>query len=43
MKTELPLITLGLTCFNAEDTILFALESAISQTYPNTEVIVVDD
>jgi len=43
MKNELPLITIGITCFNSEDTILRALDSAISQTYPHLEVIVVDD
>lgn len=43
MNNELPLITIGITCFNSEDTILRALNSAISQTYSNLEVIVVDD
>jgi glycosyltransferase involved in cell wall biosynthesis len=43
MNNQLPLITIGITCFNSEDTILRALDSAISQTYPNIEVIVVDD
>ena len=43
MNNELPLITIGITCFNSEDTILRALNSAVSQTYPKLEVIVVDD
>lgn len=43
MNNKLPLITIGITCFNSENTILRALNSAISQTYPNLEVIVVDD
>lgn len=43
MSNQLPLITIGITCFNSEDTILRALDSAVSQTYPNLEVVVVDD
>jgi glycosyltransferase involved in cell wall biosynthesis len=38
-----PLITIGITCFNATDTILRALRSALSQDWANLEVIVVDD
>jgi glycosyltransferase involved in cell wall biosynthesis len=38
-----PLVTVGLTCFNAADTILRALESAQSQSWPNIEILVVDD
>lgn len=38
-----PLITIGLTCYNAERSIGAALESALAQDWPNTEVIVVDD
>ena len=30
-------------CYNAEDTIDRAVESALAQTYPKTEIIVVDD
>lgn len=37
------LVTVGVTCFNAEDTIARALDSARSQNWPNTEIIVVDD
>ena len=38
-----PLITIGITCFNAEDTILRAIWSAQKQHYPNFEIVVVDD
>ena len=38
-----PLITIGVTCFNAEDTIVRAIESAQKQTYPNFEIVIVDD
>lgn len=40
---EYPLITIALTCFNAEDTIERAIDSALCQTWPNKEIIVVDD
>ncbi len=38
-----PLVTVGLTAFNAEETIERALASALSQTWRPIEVIVVDD
>ncbi|NCC52303.1 MAG: glycosyltransferase [Spartobacteria bacterium] len=38
-----PLITIGLTCFNAADTIERAIRSAARQTWPNTEIVIVDD
>jgi glycosyltransferase involved in cell wall biosynthesis len=38
-----PLITIGLTCFNAADTIGRAVESALRQDWPNKEVLIVDD
>jgi len=38
-----PLITIGIAAFNAEDTIIEALESAITQTWRNKEIIIVDD
>jgi glycosyltransferase involved in cell wall biosynthesis len=38
-----PLITLGVTCFNAATTIRRAVLSAIRQDWPNKEIIVVDD
>ena len=41
--TPPPLITIGMTCFNAEDTISRALKSAIQQTWKNFEIIIVDD
>lgn len=37
------LITIGITCFNAADTIVRAVESALEQDWPSLEVIVVDD
>jgi glycosyltransferase involved in cell wall biosynthesis len=40
---QLPLITVGITCFNAADTIGRAIESAMKQEWPNKEIIVVDD
>lgn len=41
--SQAPLITIGLTCYNAEDTIIDAIESCFNQDWPNIEVIVVDD
>jgi glycosyltransferase involved in cell wall biosynthesis len=38
-----PLITIGLTCFEAEDTIRRAVESALEQTWTAREIVVVDD
>jgi len=38
-----PLVTVGVTCYNAEDTIARALDSARAQKWPNTEIVVVDD
>ncbi len=38
-----PLITIGITCFQARDTIAKAVQSAIDQDWPNFEVIIVDD
>jgi glycosyltransferase involved in cell wall biosynthesis len=38
-----PLITIGLTCYNAADTISRALRSALGQDWPNFEVLIVDD
>jgi len=39
----LPLITIGLTCYNAADTITRAVNSAIDQTWSNREILIVDD
>ena len=36
-------VTIGITCFNARDTILRAIDSALAQDWPEIEVIVVDD
>ncbi len=38
-----PKITIGITCYNASDSIDRAINSALAQTYLNTEIIVVDD
>ena len=38
-----PLITFGITCYNARDSIRGAVESALTQTWPVREIIVVDD
>lgn len=40
---NIPLVTVGLTCFNAENTISRAVTSALAQDWPNFEVIIVDD
>lgn len=40
---KLPLITVGVTCFNASPNIKQALDSALAQDWPHLEVIVVDD
>lgn len=39
----MPLVTIGITCFNAADTIERAVRSALSQNWPNFEVVIVDD
>src|SRR5208283_5320153 len=38
-----PLVTVAIPCYNAEATVRFALESVISQTFQDFEIIVVDD
>lgn len=38
-----PLVTVGITCFNAEDTIERAISSAAGQNWPNLEIVIVDD
>lgn len=38
-----PLITIGITAFNAVDTLALAIECALGQTWPNKEIIIVDD
>lgn len=43
MSKATPLISIGVTCYNAASTIDGALESAARQDWPNLEIIVVDD
>lgn len=38
-----PLITIGITAYNAQDSIVRAVESARAQEWPNKEIIVYDD
>ena len=38
-----PLITIGLPCFNAQDTVERAIDACLAQHWPNLEVIIVDD
>lgn len=41
--TNKPLITIGITAFNAANNIHTAVESALTQNWPNTEIIIIDD
>ncbi len=36
-------VTIGITCYNAVATLVQAIESALTQNYPDFEVVVVDD
>lgn len=38
-----PLVSIIIPCFNTEKYVAEAIESALAQTYPNCEVIVIDD
>jgi glycosyltransferase involved in cell wall biosynthesis len=38
-----PLITIAITCYEAEKTIVRAVESALAQAWPEREILVVDD
>lgn len=38
-----PLITIGITCYNASGTIGRAIDSAIAQDWSNIEIVIVDD
>jgi len=40
---DIPLITIGITCFNAQDTIGRAIDGARAQDWPRLEIIMVDD
>ncbi len=42
-RQSLPKITVGVTVHNAQDTILRALRSAAAQSWPDLEILVVDD
>jgi glycosyltransferase involved in cell wall biosynthesis len=42
-KVSEPLVTIGITCFNAAGTIKRALNSALAQDWPSFEVLIVDD
>ena len=42
-KNIKPLISIGITSFNSEKTISKAINSAINQSWPNKEIIIVDD
>ena len=41
--TKVPLVTIGIACFNAEDTIARSVQRAVRQNWDNLEVVVVDD
>lgn len=41
--TSTPLVSVLITAYNAENYLAEAIESALGQTYPNVEVVVVDD
>ncbi len=42
-KRDFPLVTIAITCFNAESTIAAAIAGAAAQTYPHLEIVVADD
>ena len=42
-SSTLPLVTIGITCYNASDTIQSALTSVIDQDYPFVDIIIIDD
>ena len=43
MDDERPLVSVIIPAWNAEATLLETLQSAASQTYPNIEIIIIDD
>ena len=40
---KFPLITISISCFNSADTVALAVKSAISQDWPNKEILIGDD
>ena len=42
-KSGLPLVSIIIPCYNAENYVAEAIQAALDQTYPNCEVIVIDD
>ena len=42
-KETYPLITIGVSAYNRRDLLPLSLDSLLAQTYPNCEIIVVDD
>ena len=42
-EREWPLISIGVSTYNRKDYLILSLESLLAQTYPNCEIIVVDD
>ena len=43
ININLPLITIGVSAFNRKDYLKLSLNSLLNQTYPNCEIIVIDD
>ena len=43
MPSNLPLISIGITCFNSSKTLKRAIESALNQNWEKKEIIIVDD
>lgn len=43
MERDGPLVSIGLPVFNSETYLARTIESVLSQSYPNTELIIVDD
>ncbi len=42
-KPDAPLITICISCYNSADTVHLAIESALIQDWPNTEILIGDD